>query len=96
MTFPGKHIPLIRFLGSRKLLQHHQPSSASSPSKTATANMPAGLNLAPQSAPPKRSGNTITYESFEQLPPRFRRLRTLSAREIEIIEAGGAGQILSL
>lgn len=68
-----KHVPLIKFLGPRKFLQH--PASPS----TATAHQ-----TAPTSAP-RRVGNAVAYDSLEQLPRRFQK-KTFSPQELDAID----------
>ncbi|KAI8922512.1 hypothetical protein DFJ77DRAFT_27350 [Powellomyces hirtus] len=95
MPFPKKHVPLIKFLGPRKFLQHpHAPPTAShsSPSSSTSASHLASQLSAPQQ--PQRVGNAITYASPAQLPKRYQR-RMLTEAEIVAIQAGGADAVIT-
>ncbi|KAI8588982.1 hypothetical protein BDZ88DRAFT_452593 [Geranomyces variabilis] len=86
MTFPGKHLPLIKFLGPRSLLQHSRPSAPH-----ASHQQPPRPT---QAAEPKRSGNTVSYESAALLPRRYQR-KPISQAEIDAVETGGADHVLT-
>lgn len=71
------HRPLIRFLGSRRLVQHQHPTSPSSAQASAAG---------PTAAPP------ITGSSLEPLPSHYR-LPPMTEEEMEAIDLGGASMV---
>ncbi|EGF84372.1 hypothetical protein BATDEDRAFT_85277 [Batrachochytrium dendrobatidis JAM81] len=73
-----RHIPLIRFLGSRKNITHTpNASTISSNPVLPTVSM-------------NKTGRVISYEWLSQLPGRYQPL-PFSDAELQAIDAGGAG-----
>jgi hypothetical protein len=76
-----KHIPRIKFLGSRSKLIVKKPEIISTPLKTVARKKIEGK---------QQNYTSVTLLSHEELPPRFRR-KVESTFEGEIINLGGAG-----
>lgn len=92
-----KHIPLIRFIGSRKLLWATQATgSPSTVSSGGAGRYAAYAQAAAQAASSAvtRQGNSVFYASSLQLPTRFRN-KELTERELEDIESGGADILIT-
>ncbi|KAJ1986035.1 hypothetical protein H4R33_003602 [Dimargaris cristalligena] len=80
-TVPHKHVPLIRFLGPRRLLPQTHSSAPGSASPAA-----------PQSTKPPTSPAHSGALEYSELPSRYRSAGP-TAEEMEAIESGGATAI---
>ncbi|KAI9098212.1 hypothetical protein DFS34DRAFT_649800 [Phlyctochytrium arcticum] len=101
-----KHVPLIKFLGPRQFLpsssasasssrqsvQHPSSSSSSAQKSSPPASTPTS-STSTSTSKPTRHGNAVFYSSRAEMPRRFQP-KVFTARELEVIDAGGADFVI--